>query len=1392
MVMLFPGMVATLHAAPPPGWTAQSIGASPSAGTVTSTAASGRIDVTGPGDSIDGAADSFQFIYQALPGDGEIVARVAGFTNAASHPHAGLMLRASLDDNSAHAEIFATADNGVGFRSRDTTGAGMDNRSRIDVSAPVWLKLARLGQRVTAYTSSDGAIWQAMGALPVLPSGATVYAGLSVTTDSQDGGMATFDHLTLRLAGSTPPEIATTLFGPSATAAGSASTSGGQPGAYVLTSNGRSLDGDQQSFLFFNVPFTGDGEMRARVTGLSVLGGNSSVGLMVRDSAQPDARYASIALSTDGLRRQHLAEVGDNPIRASAAGAPVIWLRLARHGALFSTFSSADGVSWAPLGKPFAIGLGPRVLFGLTMVAGGNDDTLAQATVDQVSWPQPAAVAAPLDPVIAAGLAAWRKPDGNGLRCVDCHTPFAYDIAQFNFTLADVRLATTPHLAQADADAIFAMIEKLRALYPPVGGLKDFRTFRPLQPGGGQVVGGEKASANERDAAFGFYLKDHFRLGGDRITNLDEARAAARELIDVKVASVPVGLKFNLWSRSVLREGPVTGGEIAEWLPSAGLQPRPEFIDYWFQLHDDYLRDPSNENFWAIYHASTYWTDLDLHNFTPGTTHENWRYVITGQYLANSLLAHDTLLKARGLPSLLEAQDGVRPFLSQRDLSQTPLAPFWSVGDNARVVQGRGFAAMPRRNRESVYTDVTYDSNIDDSAGWQVNDFRLTWFWLGWMMDNSLRFSGEGSTLSGEYFIGSLWSGEVDNLHTGDSDSSHGFRNHQVFFNAVQQFKLGYKPGAWRDDDGTQHFEASKGYYLAYGRWRPRPEYEADDIGLPGANAQYKRLISNHLRTAILIHTDEARKAGGTYYGEEYTLGDVPLWREVLNWADPDWAQADEAMLADLQASLNAPLTPRLRIGPLKGGTVTGQGQDVTYASFGPPQPGAFAGAIPLGSTRSAAIFSADGSLLLRVGGGVPGRDGTIITGLGQPSGDAVLATLKVGAGGIAAKDNVIMLTGLSTGSPKVAAQSGTFNAGLPTDVTIRSFGAFDGQGSSVFFVATLQGPNLSAKSNPWLCQIRPDGRLQALTGQGQDMQGRTVATLATLVGGRGTLAEGRWRASGNAFGVRLTFTDHSQALYLISNDTVSPLAWTLEGRTGALGSLPALPGRTIASFGLPGFGPDGFAVVAHLAAKRGSASNAALLTGAHGAAPSPLARQGDSITRNAAGEPVSGVTIDQLSDPVAGAGRAVAFQLTTAGKGIGAGIGFSTDGASWKLLAHESASAPGGGHWASFPSLVLPDGAGRGPVFMGTLKVSKTDGVTAANNLGLWGVDSAGTLQLLLRAGQPVTVGIAVRTVKSFTALAATPGSIGAASGYDGAGQVSALATFTDGSQALLQITVP
>ena len=63
--------------------------------------------VQGAGADIWGTADAFQFVYQPLTGDGQIVARVASVQNTAPWAEAGVMIRDTLTPGSRHAALLA-------------------------------------------------------------------------------------------------------------------------------------------------------------------------------------------------------------------------------------------------------------------------------------------------------------------------------------------------------------------------------------------------------------------------------------------------------------------------------------------------------------------------------------------------------------------------------------------------------------------------------------------------------------------------------------------------------------------------------------------------------------------------------------------------------------------------------------------------------------------------------------------------------------------------------------------------------------------------------------------------------------------------------------------------------------------------------------------------------------------------------------------------------------------------------------------------------------------------------------------------------------------------------------------------------------------------------------
>jgi hypothetical protein len=107
---------------------------------------------------------------------------------------AGVMIRQSLTADSPHASMFVTPGRGLAFQRRQTAGAASLSTSAAGV-APMWVKLVRAGQLVTASVSSDGVTWTTVGQDTVALSGA-VWAGLALTShDASRLASATIDNV---------------------------------------------------------------------------------------------------------------------------------------------------------------------------------------------------------------------------------------------------------------------------------------------------------------------------------------------------------------------------------------------------------------------------------------------------------------------------------------------------------------------------------------------------------------------------------------------------------------------------------------------------------------------------------------------------------------------------------------------------------------------------------------------------------------------------------------------------------------------------------------------------------------------------------------------------------------------------------------------------------------------------------------------------------------------------------------------------------------------------------------------------------------------------------------------------------------------------------------------
>ena len=183
------------------------IGTTPQAGGAQLDGAGGYMLSCAGGD-IWWAADSFNYLYQPLNGNGQIVARVLGLQGIDSLAKAGVMIRETLDANSRNAMTLVTLGQGAFFQWRSATGGGSDQSlGNTNVAAPYWVKIVRSGDCIGGYTSPDGVSWTLVGWQVIGGLASQVYVGLAVTSHDPQGRIcaAGFDQVNIGLVN--PTEI---------------------------------------------------------------------------------------------------------------------------------------------------------------------------------------------------------------------------------------------------------------------------------------------------------------------------------------------------------------------------------------------------------------------------------------------------------------------------------------------------------------------------------------------------------------------------------------------------------------------------------------------------------------------------------------------------------------------------------------------------------------------------------------------------------------------------------------------------------------------------------------------------------------------------------------------------------------------------------------------------------------------------------------------------------------------------------------------------------------------------------------------------------------------------------------------------------------------------------
>jgi hypothetical protein len=164
-------------------------------------APAGTFTMTASGTDITGTSDEFHYAYKMLAGAGSIVAKVNSVDNTNDWAKAGVMIRESLDADSAHAMSFVTPAYGVVFEYRPSAAAANVGTAgqQTGITAPYWVKIDRsISGLFTASCSANGTAWQTLGTPQTIPMATNVYIGLAITAHDAAGTcQAVFSNVTI-------------------------------------------------------------------------------------------------------------------------------------------------------------------------------------------------------------------------------------------------------------------------------------------------------------------------------------------------------------------------------------------------------------------------------------------------------------------------------------------------------------------------------------------------------------------------------------------------------------------------------------------------------------------------------------------------------------------------------------------------------------------------------------------------------------------------------------------------------------------------------------------------------------------------------------------------------------------------------------------------------------------------------------------------------------------------------------------------------------------------------------------------------------------------------------------------------------------------------------------
>ncbi|MEI7833188.1 MAG: hypothetical protein WCJ56_08330, partial [bacterium] len=371
-------MASSAFAALPAEWTSIDIGKPTIAGSAEYTAP--KMTVKSSGKDVWDTSDQFRFLYQSLNGNGTIIARIVSQDGYNAWCKAGLMIRETLDADSANVFNCLTTRNGVTLQQRPTSKAPTTRAGADTGTAPYYLKLTRAGDLFTGYSSVDGVKWAQFGDPITVKMAGRVYIGLAVTNPYGDTlNSAVFDTISVNSSGASTATTVDTNKKVSPDDFQYMTREFMPNGTIALRFKGENnTQTPDELNAFICQPVTGDGTIVVHVVRQGGVNDLDRSGVMIRETLETDSAnvFACVAGKSGISLQQRTKKAGTtSTFNVKSVSAPV-WLKLERKGDVITAYSSPDNKTWTKIGDPSTIKMAANIYIGIAVTSketGSND-----------------------------------------------------------------------------------------------------------------------------------------------------------------------------------------------------------------------------------------------------------------------------------------------------------------------------------------------------------------------------------------------------------------------------------------------------------------------------------------------------------------------------------------------------------------------------------------------------------------------------------------------------------------------------------------------------------------------------------------------------------------------------------------------------------------------------------------------------------------------------------------------------------------------------------------------------------------------------------------------------------------------------------------------------------